>query len=280
MRILVADKLAAEGLEFLKSSGFAYDEKIGLKEPELAAAVPEYDALIVRSGAKVTAKVLENPGKLRAIARAGVGVDNIDLPAATSKGILVLNTAAASTLSTAEHALALMMSLARKVPQAHQALQSRRAGVEEAQPVPGHATGRQDAGRGRPGPDRPDRRQPGAGDGDERRRLRPVLHRPRRPGRAGEAGPRLRRIPRPDRRHHLPRPRRRRHQGPAQPRPAVQQVPAQPADRQRRPRRRGGRVRPGRGAEGEEGGRRGPRRVRDRAAGQGPPAVRRWTTWC
>jgi len=73
----------------------------------------------VRSGAKVTAKVLENPGRLKAIARAGVGVDNIDLDAATAKGILVLNTAEASTLSTAEHALALMMSLARKIPQAH-----------------------------------------------------------------------------------------------------------------------------------------------------------------
>src|SRR5207237_4748731 len=72
-----------------------------------------------RSGAKVTAKVLENPGKLKAIARAGVGVDNIDLDAATATGILVLNTAEASTLSTAEHALALMMSLARKIPAAH-----------------------------------------------------------------------------------------------------------------------------------------------------------------
>src|SRR5207237_10461328 len=71
-----------------------------------------------RSGAKVTAKVLENPGKLKAIARAGVGVDNIDLDAATGRGILVLNTAEASTLSTAEHALALMMSLARKIPAA------------------------------------------------------------------------------------------------------------------------------------------------------------------
>ncbi len=86
--------------------------------------MPEYDALIVRSGAKVTAKVLEHPGKLRAIARAGVGVDNINLDAATSKGILVLNTAAASTLSTAEHALALLMSLARKIPQAHTALRT------------------------------------------------------------------------------------------------------------------------------------------------------------
>src|SRR2546421_517225 len=118
LRILVADKLADEGLEFLKQSGIEFDAKVGLKEEELAAAVPAYDALIVRSGAKVTAKVLANPGQLKAIARAGVGVDNIDLDAATAKGILVLNTAEASTLSTAEHALALMMSLARKIPSA------------------------------------------------------------------------------------------------------------------------------------------------------------------
>jgi D-3-phosphoglycerate dehydrogenase len=124
MRILVADKLADQGLDFLKESDAAFDAKVGLKEDELAAIVGEYDALIVRSGAKVTAKVLEKPGKLKAIARAGVGVDNIDLEAATSKGILVLNTAEASTLSTAEHALALLLSLARKIPQAHQSLKS------------------------------------------------------------------------------------------------------------------------------------------------------------
>src|SRR5688572_5850674 len=118
LRILVADKLAEEGLEFLKGSGIAYDVKIGLKEDELAAEVGKYDALIVRSGAKVTARVLQHPGNLKAIARAGVGVDNIDLDAATAKGVLVLNTAEASTLSTAEHALALMMALARKIPQA------------------------------------------------------------------------------------------------------------------------------------------------------------------
>jgi D-3-phosphoglycerate dehydrogenase len=118
MRILVADKLAKEGLDFLKKSGYAFDEKVGLKEDELAAEVGKYDAMIVRSNAKVTAKVLANPGKLKAIARAGVGVDNIHLETATAKGVLVLNTAAASTLSTAEHALALMMSLARKIPAA------------------------------------------------------------------------------------------------------------------------------------------------------------------
>ncbi len=124
MRILVADKLADEGLELLKASGVDFDVKVGLKEDELAAEVGKYDALIVRSGAKATAKVLANPGQLKAIARAGVGVDNIDLEAATLKGILVMNTAEASTFSTAEHALALMLSLARKIPQAHQALRS------------------------------------------------------------------------------------------------------------------------------------------------------------
>jgi D-3-phosphoglycerate dehydrogenase len=124
MRILVADKLAEEGLEFLKQSGMDFDTKIGLKEDELAACIGDYDAMVVRSGVKATAKVLANPGKLKAIARAGVGVDNIDLDAATAKGILVLNTAEASTLSTAEHALALMMSLARKIPAAHASLKS------------------------------------------------------------------------------------------------------------------------------------------------------------
>jgi len=124
MRILVADKLADEGLTFLKSVNADFDVKVGLKEDELAGEVGNYDALIVRSGAKVTAKVLANPGKLSVIARAGVGVDNIDLPVSTSKGILVLNTAEASTLSTAEHALALMYSLARKIPAAHHGLVS------------------------------------------------------------------------------------------------------------------------------------------------------------
>src|SRR3954467_841594 len=124
MRILVADKLAEEGLEFLKQSGHSFETKVGLKEDELAAEVGKYDAMVVRSGAKVTAKVLQNPGSLKAIARAGVGVDNIDLDAATAQGILVLNTAEASTLSTAEHALALMLSMARKIPQAHASLKS------------------------------------------------------------------------------------------------------------------------------------------------------------
>lgn len=122
MRILVADKLADEGLQVLHQSGADVTVKTGLSEADLARelASGNYHALIVRSGAKVTARVLDNPGPLQAIARAGVGVDNIDLHAATARGILVLNTAEASTLSTAEHALALLFALARKIPQAHQ----------------------------------------------------------------------------------------------------------------------------------------------------------------
>src|SRR3954471_14954798 len=120
LKILVADKLADEGLEFLKSSGIDFDVKIGLSDDELAAVAGNYDAMIARSAPKKSAisKALQNPGQLKAIARAGVGVDNIDLEAATAKGILVLNTAEASTLFTAEHALALMLSLARKIPAA------------------------------------------------------------------------------------------------------------------------------------------------------------------
>jgi len=117
-RVLVADKLAEEGIDLFKKAGISFDEKLGLKEDELTAVIGQYDAMVCRSGVKATAKVLANPGKLKAIARAGVGVDNIDLDAATANGVLVINTAEASTLSTAEHAIALMMSLARKIPQA------------------------------------------------------------------------------------------------------------------------------------------------------------------
>ena len=117
-RVLIADKVAAEGLELLKERGISYDEKFGLKEDELVTVAPEYDAIVCRSGIKVTAKILANPGKLKAIARAGVGVDNIDLVAATNAGVLVLNTAEQSTISTAEHAIALMYAAARKIPAA------------------------------------------------------------------------------------------------------------------------------------------------------------------
>ncbi len=117
-RVLIADKLEAAGVDLLTASGLEVDNKPGLKPDELQAILPEYDAVVVRSAAKITAAMLENPGKLRAIARAGVGVDTIDVNAATRQGIVVMNTPGGNTVSAAEHTIALMLSLARRVPAA------------------------------------------------------------------------------------------------------------------------------------------------------------------
>ena len=119
IRVLAADKLATEGLALLQGDDqLQVDVKTGLSEDQLAEIVGQYDGLIIRSGAKVTAKVLANPGRLKAIARAGVGVDNVDIPVATAAGILVMNTPDANTLSTAELTLALMLSMLRQIPTA------------------------------------------------------------------------------------------------------------------------------------------------------------------
>ncbi len=122
-RILAADKLAPEGLEYIDSQpDCELVNKPGLSEEDLAAIAGEHDGMIVRSAVQVTAKVLANPGRLKVIARAGVGVDNIDLEAATNAGILVMNSAEASTLSTAEHAFTLLMALARHIGPAYRTM--------------------------------------------------------------------------------------------------------------------------------------------------------------
>jgi len=116
IKVLITDKLAQEGLKLLNSTeDVEAVVKTGISEDELAKIIGEHDGLIVRSGTKVTAKVLANPGKLKAIARAGVGVDNIDIPEATRKGIMVMNTPGGNTLSAAEHTLALMLGMSRNV---------------------------------------------------------------------------------------------------------------------------------------------------------------------
>ncbi len=116
LKILVTDKLAQEGLDLLEGmDDVELTVKTGVSEDELAAMIGEYDGLIIRSGTQVTAKVLENSGKLRGIARAGVGVDNVDIPEATQKGIVVMNTPDGNTISAAEHTIALMTSLSRHV---------------------------------------------------------------------------------------------------------------------------------------------------------------------
>ncbi len=123
LRILVPDKLAQEGLDYISSQAdVELTSKPGIKEAELATIAGDYDGMIVRSGIKVTAEVMAKPGRLRAIARAGVGVDNIDLDAATAQGILVMNSAEASTISTAEHAFTLLMALARQIGPAYKTM--------------------------------------------------------------------------------------------------------------------------------------------------------------
>ncbi len=112
-RIFISDKLDTGGLDLLKQSGIELDNRPGLKGDELKAAIQAADGMVVRSGTQVTAELLENPGKLRAVVRAGVGVDNIDVAAATRKGIVVMNTPGGNTISTAEQTITLLMTLAR-----------------------------------------------------------------------------------------------------------------------------------------------------------------------
>jgi D-3-phosphoglycerate dehydrogenase len=116
VKILITDKLAQEGIDLLNSmDDVEAVVKTGISEDELASIIADYDGLIIRSGTKVTEKVLENPGKLKGVARAGVGVDNIDIPAATRKGVIVMNTPGGNTLSAAEHTLALMLGMSRNL---------------------------------------------------------------------------------------------------------------------------------------------------------------------
>ncbi len=122
-RILVLDTIAQEGLDILDASeGVEYEVRTGLKGEELRQALNEFDGAILRSGVKITADSLQGNTRLKALVRAGVGTDNIDKPAATRRGIVVMNTPAGNTLSTAEHTFALMLALSRSIPAANQSL--------------------------------------------------------------------------------------------------------------------------------------------------------------
>ena len=118
-RVLVSDKLVDEGLQVLETAqDIQVDHRPGLDVSELARVLPEYDALIIRSGTKVTAELLASADQLRVIGRAGIGVDNVDLAAATARGVIVMNTPEGNAITTAEHAISMMTSLARRIPQA------------------------------------------------------------------------------------------------------------------------------------------------------------------
>jgi D-3-phosphoglycerate dehydrogenase len=116
IKLLVTDELSAEGLEMLRKGGqVQVDVRPNIPHEELIEIIGGYDALIIRSGTKVTAEVIEAGKNLKVVGRAGVGVDNVDVKAATRKGILVMNTPSANIISAAEHTMAMMMALARKI---------------------------------------------------------------------------------------------------------------------------------------------------------------------
>ncbi|HLB29614.1 MAG TPA: hydroxyacid dehydrogenase, partial [Dehalococcoidia bacterium] len=120
-KILVSDPIAQEGIDVLARRA-QVDVKLGLKPPELCDIVGEYDGMVVRSETKVTAEVIRAGRRLRVVGRAGVGVDNIDIAAATERGIVVVNAPTGNITSAAEHTIGLMLALARHIPQAHQSL--------------------------------------------------------------------------------------------------------------------------------------------------------------
>lgn len=118
-KVLIADKLAKQGLEILQAApGIEIEEAIGLKPAELAARVGPFHGLIIRSGSTVTAEVIAAADNLKVIGRAGIGVDNIDVEAATKRGVVVMNTPAGNNVTTAEHTVSMLLSLARLIPQA------------------------------------------------------------------------------------------------------------------------------------------------------------------
>jgi D-3-phosphoglycerate dehydrogenase len=119
MKVLVSDKIAEVGLKMLKDAGIEAEMKTGLPEDELIKIIPEYDALVVRSETKVTPKIIEAGKNLKIIGRAGVGVDNVDLPTATKRGVIVVNSPEGNTVAAAEHTWAMLLSMARSIPQAH-----------------------------------------------------------------------------------------------------------------------------------------------------------------
>jgi len=124
-KVLVSDKVSETGLDILrKAEGIFVDVKTDLTTEELKYSIGEYDALVVRSSTKVTAEVIEAADRLRVIGRAGIGVDNVDVPAATRKGIVVMNTPQGNAIAAAEHTISMMCALARNIPQATAALKS------------------------------------------------------------------------------------------------------------------------------------------------------------
>ena len=123
-RVLIADKLSPAAVQIFKERGVEADTKTGLSKDELLKIIGDYDGLAIRSATKVDKDVLAAAKKLKVVGRAGIGVDNVDVPAATQSGVVVMNTPFGNSITTAEHAIAMMFALARQLPQADQSTQA------------------------------------------------------------------------------------------------------------------------------------------------------------
>ena len=139
MKILVADKISERGLALLRETGW---EVVIPAAADVPAQIADADGLVVRSATKVTPALLKGAAKLRVVGRAGVGVDNVDMGAATHHGVLVMNTPGGNSVSVAEHTFALMLAFARSVPQANASIH---AGKWEKSAFSGHGDEGQDA---------------------------------------------------------------------------------------------------------------------------------------
>src|SRR5579862_5957515 len=117
-KVLISDDLSPRAAEIFRERGIEVDVRIGLDKDELKSIIGDYDGLAVRSATKVTKPILEAASHLKVVGRAGIGVDNIDVAAATQAGVVVMNTPFGNSITTAEHAIALMFALARDLPQA------------------------------------------------------------------------------------------------------------------------------------------------------------------
>ena len=165
MKVLVKEKIADSGVDLLREN-FDVDLGLEMSEQELRDSIGRYDAILVRSATQVTPELIERAERLKVIGRAGTGVDNVDIPAATRRGIVVANAPESNSVAAAEHTLALMLALCRNVPQAQATLVG---GAWERSALQGRRALRQDARRRRLRPDRPAGREARTGLRDGRR---------------------------------------------------------------------------------------------------------------
>ena len=119
-KVLISDKMSPAAAEIFRARGIEADERTGLSPAELIACIADYDGLVVRSTTKATAEVVAAARRLKVIGRAGIGVDNVDIPAATARGIIVMNTPFGNSITTAEHTIAMLLAAARQIPEANQ----------------------------------------------------------------------------------------------------------------------------------------------------------------